>query len=208
MSIYCNHREEERSLKENKTMGDLIKTFIKLRGRNIKDIADEIGKDYKTVCGWLNRDCLTAEMLFKLSVTLDIDLNWMACALGYYGEKNKFASEEIPRMQNELRSHDYPKVEQSVLRLIKENPGSIASVRGEMLKGYDIFYLLDILLPEQQEILVQIERGTTKYLCKSLNQPLNTRISNYQGLSKLIDGKEMLDILIAGRMRKDENIIL
>ena len=86
-------------MEDTNKIGGMIKRFIKNRNRTEKQIASELGIKNTTFSAQLNRDTVSAETLFRLSVLLDIDLNWMKYVLGYHGQVGFLEREQIPRMQ-------------------------------------------------------------------------------------------------------------
>ena len=189
-------------------IGGMIKRFIKNRNRTEKQIASELGIKNTTFSAQLNRDTVSAETLFRLSVLLDIDLNWMKYALGYHGQVGFLEREQIPRMQEEFRENERAFVLHRMDDLINANPGSTADVRRELLKEFhgNMFYLLDVLVPDEFELFLVVERGVTKYyvdtkemLTKGMLSCTNMR---RKPIACLKDGNNALNIVIEDR--KDE----
>jgi len=176
--------------------GSIIKKYVKVRGKSMKQIATELDIPYKTLNGRLNRDSIDAHLLFRLAKLLDIDLNWMAEILDKDRKVNSLAPLQIPRMLPIFREQDLPQIEYSIKRAIINNPTSIAAARNELIDEYNLFYLLDMLLPENYNLFMTVERGKEKYHCISSetnSMRLRTPLICY------IDGREMLDQLIAER---------
>ena len=189
-------------------IGGMIKRFIKNRNRTEKQIASELGIKNTTFSAQLSRDTVSAETLFRLSVLLDIDLNWMKYALGYHGQVGFLEREQIPRMQEEFRENERAFVLHRLDDLINVNPGSTADVRRELLKEFhdNMFYLLDVLVPDEFELFLVVERGVTKYyvdtkemLTKGMLSCTNMR---RKPIACLKDGNNALNIVIEDR--KDE----
>ena len=189
-------------------IGGMIKRFIKNRNRTEKQIASELGIKNTTFSAQLSRDTVSAETLFRLSVLLDIDLNWMKYALGYHGQVGFLEREQIPRMQEEFRENERKFVLHRMDDLINANPGSTADVRRELLKEFhgNMFYLLDVLVPDEFELFLVVERGVTKYyvdtkemLTKGMLSCTNMR---RKPIACLKDGNNALNIVIEDR--KDE----
>lgn len=65
------------------TIGEYIKNHIKEEGRTTKWISEMLGINYKTFVGKLNRNTLSADELFKISVLVDINLEHMKFDLEY-----------------------------------------------------------------------------------------------------------------------------
>ena len=182
------------------TIGSLIKRHIKMRGRTVKEVSEALGRNYTTFCGVLNRNAVDAELLFELANYLDIDLVWMSQLFDHRKPISSLARYQMPRMCRELREHDYPDVCQQMDRCIKNNPDSIADTRRELISIYsNVFYLLDVLMPENDIIRITVERGKEKYYCI----PLETAVpSRGRGVQQIYDGNEMLNQLIL--QRKEE----
>ena len=195
-------------MEDTNKIGGMIKRFIKNRNRTEKQIASELGIKNTTFSAQLNRDTVSAETLFRLSVLLDIDLNWMKYALGYHGQVGFLEREQIPRMQEEFREKERKFVLHRMDDLINANPGSTADVRRELLKEFhgNMFYLLDVLVPDEFELFLVVERGVTKYyvdtkemLTKGMLSCTNMR---RKPIACLKDGNNALNIVIEDR--KDE----
>ncbi|RRJ14130.1 XRE family transcriptional regulator [Lachnoanaerobaculum orale] len=195
-------------MEDTNKIGGMIKRFIKNRNRTEKQIAGELGIKNTTFSAQLSRDTVSAETLFRLSVLLDIDLNWMKYALGYHGQVGFLEREQIPRMQEEFRENERKFVLHRMDDLINANPGSTADVRRELLKEFhcNMFYLLDVLVPDEFELFLVVERGVTKYyvdtkemLTKGMLSCTNMR---RKPIACLKDGNNALNIVIEDR--KDE----
>ena len=176
--------------------GIIIKKYIAVRGKSRKEIATELGIPYTTFNGRLNRDSIDVDLLFRLANLLDIDLNWMAKILDRKRPANPLAPLNIPRMLPEFREHDLPQMQAAIKRAIWNNPTSISDTRNELLNEYNLYYLLDILLPDNYNLFITIERGKEKYHCLS-SEITNTRLRS--PLISFTSGLEMLDQLIAER---------
>ena len=195
-------------MEDTNKIGGMIKRFIKNRNRTEKQIASELGIKNTTFSAQLNRDTVSAETLFRLSVLLDIDLNWMKYALGYHGRVGLLEREQIPRMQEEFRENERAFVLHRLDDLIDANPGSTADVRRELLREFhdNMFYLLDVLVPEEFEIFLVVERGKAKYYVDT-KEALPKRMSSFASMRNkpiacLKDGNNALNIVIEDR--KDE----
>ena len=189
-------------------IGGMIKRFIKNRNRTAKQIAGELGIKNTTFSAQINNDTISAETLFRLSVLLDIDLNWMKYVLGYHGKVSFLDREQIPRMQDEFRENERELVLKRLDMLICENPESTSDVRRELLKEFhdNVFYLLDVLVPEEFDIFLVLERGKAKYYVDT-HEALPTRGRHFSGMRRkpiacLKDGTNALNIVI--EERKDE----
>ena len=195
-------------MKDTNNIGGMIKRFIKNRNRTEKQIAGELGIKNTTFSAQLNHDTVSAETLFRLSVLLDIDLNWMKYALGYHGQVGPLEREQIPRMQEEFRENERKFVLNRMDDLINDNPNSTADVRRELLKEFhdNMFYLLDVLVPDDFELFLVVERGKAKYYVDT-KEVLPKRLSSFASMRNkpiacLKDGNNALNIVIEDR--KDE----
>lgn len=189
-------------------IGGMIKRFMKNRNRTEKQIAGELGIKNTTFSAQLNHDTVSAETLFRLSVLLDIDLNWMKYALGYHGPVSFLEREQIPRMQDEFRENEREFVLKRLDDLIYENRESTADIRRELLKEFhdNTFYLLDVLVPEEFDLFLVVERGKTRYYVDT-HEDLPRRGRHFTGMRRkpiasLKDGNNALNIVI--EERKDE----
>lgn len=193
-------------MKKEAPIGDMIKRFIKFRNRGIGETAEVLNINIKTFSGQLSNETLSAATLFQLSAYLDIDLNWMAAALGYFGPVSPFERELIPRMQEEFRTQEYKYVINRLDALIEENPSSTAATRRELLKEFrnNVFYLLDVLVPPQYDFFMISDRQKS-FIYVDTHQTQTGRrqiLSSRNRLSNLIDEKTALDIVIEERKDK------
>ena len=198
--VYISNKGGDSGVKDTNSIGGMIKRFIKNRNRTVKQIAGELGINNTTFSAQLNHDTVSAETLFKLSVLLDMDLNWMKYALGYHGPVGLLEREQIPRMQEDFRENEREFVLHRIDDLINLNPESTADVRREILKEFhdNMFYLLDVLVPEK--------RGRAKYYVDT-KEALPKRMSSFASMRNkpiacLKDGNNALNIVIEDR--KDE----
>ena len=179
------------------TIGSLIKRHIKMRGRTVKEVAEDLDMKYTTFSGILNRDAVDAKLLFELANLLDIDLVWMAELFDHRKPISMFAQYQMPRMQSDFRKHEYPDMLSQMDYCIKNNPNSIADARRELLSIYhNMFFILDVLMPEEDIIRITVERGKEKYYCIPLGQQRNTRGRSQH---QILDSREMLNRIILER---------
>lgn len=190
---------------ENKlTVAELIKRHIKMRGKTVKEVAADLDKNYTTFCGILNRDAVDAKLLFELANLLDIDLAWMTQLFDHRKPVSSLAPYQMPRMRKDFRDHDYPDVCRTLDDCIKNNLDSIADTRRELLSLYpNVFYVLDVLLPEDYIIRITVERGREKYYCIPIISQKDVR-QNYRGACEqlIYDSTEMLNQIILERKEK------
>ncbi len=184
------------------TMESLILEIIKARGKTYKEVADDIGIHYKTFHGILHRpNTMKADLLFKLSDYLGFDLEWMKNSLGYAESKDVF-SVAIPRMPRELRESQRKGVLANIDDFIKEDPENLTGIADRVYKLYFMndFYILDVLLPEDDEIVEEaVNRGKTIYCC--VMKPIINRAPGRVSLRpQVYTAKELIKRIISERM--------
>jgi transcriptional regulator with XRE-family HTH domain len=182
------------------TIGFLIKRYIKMRGHTAKDVAIRLGMKYTTFCGILNRDVVDAKLLFRLANLLDMDLIWMAQLFDHSRSISPLAPLQMTRMQPEFRQQNYQTVLEQLDACIQNNPTSISDARIELLQIYpNLFYVLDMLLPENYTIRIITERRKEKLICISPASSPTLLHSRGRTLGQSYDGREMLNQIIAAR---------
>ena len=188
---------------DSKTLSELIKRYIKMRGRTMLSVAEEIGTDYKTFNGMLNdRSRMSAVTLFQLANVLNMDLEWMA---QFFDKRRTISSLEqyqITRMSDEMRKNEQIAVYGLLDESIRENLGNTAEVKKYMIKMYQpMFYLLDVLLPEDYIIKITKERGEERYYCMKIETNANVSYMRRgrNATVQFYDGHEMLTRLIEER---------
>lgn len=191
-------------MKEQHSIGQMIKRFIVCRNKSIKETAIELSIKYTTFCEQLKNDTMTADTLFRLASFLDIDLNWMLVVLGYYGEVSAIEREVIPRMQEDFRKVEKVQVERRLDQLIQEFPNSTADVRRELKKEYrqNDYYLLDVLVPDAYEIFATGTRGNVEYhvnVPRGSSRKMHATGVRRKPINMLYDINQVLDIVIEER---------
>ena len=184
------------------TIGGLIKRYIKMRGRTAKDVSAALNIPYTTFCGILNRDAVDAKLLFQLANLLDIDLDWMSQLFGHHRPISPLAPLQMPRMQSDFRRNIYPTVKKSLDTCIQNNPDSISDARKELLSYHpSLFFLLDVLLPEEDIIRITVERKKEKFHCIPINQTSSYRpqTRGRSACCQIYEGIEALNLIIAAR---------
>lgn len=180
----------------------IVKRYIKMRGYSIQQVADKLNINYKTFDGILNRDAIDAKLLFKLANLLDIDLCWMS-QLYNKGRTISFLDQyQLSRMNSEMRKAELNIVLPCLDRHIIENPCSINDVKNCLLKDFNqLFYLLDVLLPENYNIRITVEREHEKYYCVDGNSTgiLSNTVNRRLTASQFFEGHEMLKFIIINR---------
>ena len=188
-------------MENNLSIGKILKRYIMMRGFTITKVADKLDRNYKTLVGILNRDAVDAELLFQLANLLDIDLCWMA---QLYDKKRPISFLEqyqMSRMNQEMRESEKKFVLSYLDGFIKNNTGSINDIKTELLHDFQLFYLLDVLLPETYIIQIAVERDREKYYCMPINSLEQTsRLSRgRRGTTQFYEGHEMLNQIIIER---------
>lgn len=183
------------------SIGFLIKRYIRMRGRTAKEVAKMLGRNYTTFCGVLNRNAVDAKLLFELANLLDMDLEWMAHLFDHHRPISSFAPYHMPRMNPEFREHKYPKVSRCLDECIRNNPAGVSEARKELIGTYpNLFFLLDVLLPEEDIIRITVERGKEKYYCTPVGDHSRYHPrTRGRSIPRSYDGGEMLDQIIAAR---------
>lgn len=173
-----------------------------MRGYTIQQVADKVDKNYKTFAGILNRNAVDAELLFKLANLLDIDLCWMAQLYEKRRPISFLEQYQLSRMSNEMRSKETEIVLPCLDRHIRDNPNSINDIKTELLKDFtQLFYLLDVLLPESYIIRIAVERNREKYYCMPISP--TEQASRFgrgrNAITQFYEGHEMLKQIILER---------
>lgn len=194
-------------MKEQHSIGQMIKRFIVCRNKSIKETAMAVNIKYTTFCEQLKNDTITADTLFRLASFLDIDLNWMLVALGYHGAVSAIEREIIPRMQEDFRKIEKAQVERMLDQLIQEFPNSTADVRRELKKAYrqNDYYLLDVLVPDAYEIFATGTRENVQYYVDVPRSPARGMHSSgmrRKPISMLYSTNQVLDIVIEERKER------
>lgn len=188
------------------SIGAMIKWYIACRNKTITETAAAMNIKMNTFSAQLINNTVTADTLLRLAAYLDIDLEWMMIVLGYHGPVSAFEREMIPRMRDEFRKKELKRVNKVLDTIIMENPVSTPAVRRELLKAYheNMFYLLDVLIPEEYGIYMFTEREKQKYFV-DIPGPERGRQSpvvRRKRISRLFEGSKALDIVI--EERKDQ----
>ena len=189
-------------MENNLTVGKIIKRYIALRHLTIKEVAEKLNMNYKTLDGILNRDAIDAKRLFRLANLLDIDLCWMA---QLYDKKRTISILEqyqMSRMSLEMRESEKQLVLKRLDYHIKTNLTNINDVKTELLRDFNqLFYLLDVLLPETYIIRIAVERDREKYYCMPMNTTVmpNRLGRGRSAITQFYEGHEMLKQIIMER---------
>lgn len=192
-------------MKSETSIGEMIKTYMKYRNTTIKAAAQTLGIKYSTFCAQLNNNTLTAETLFRLADLLDMDLNWMLVVLGYRGYVSRIDRELLPRMTADFREHQRKALEGSLQNALQRNPTSIPDARRELVENFGMFYLLDVLVPEEDKLYRICEQGTFHYYADIPKDPETVRGSplkshgRRKSTNELCPGAKVLDNILRER---------
>lgn len=190
---------------ENK-MSYIIKKHIEIRGKSITKLSEMLDIKPKTLYDKLQHNRLSADDLFKVSEALDIDLEWLKYALGYKRLNSSFYRVELKRMSRDYKNSEKVFVDDQIARCMNDFAGNVSEIRKELIKVFDsIYYLLDVLLPDDFQIYVISERGVESYLILPAQDQENNIIK-----PSFIKGNDALNqILIMKKEElKNENTIL
>lgn len=190
---------------ENK-ISYIIKKHIEIRGKNINQLSEAININPKTLYDKLQNNRLSVEDLFKISEALDIDLEWLKYALGYKKFNSSFYRVELKRMSKDYKKGEQIIVDRQIKRCMNDFAGNITDIRKEIIKTFDsIYYILDVLLPDDFQIYAISERGKDSYLVIPPQSQDNNLIK-----PSFIKGIDMLNeiLFIKKEELKNENTIL
>ena len=183
------------------SISQIIKRYIHMRGYSIRQVADKLAVNYKTFDGILNRDAIDAKLLFMLANLLDIDLCWMA---QLYEKKKPISFLEqyqMSRMNKEMREAEKKIVLDYLDRHIQETPNDINKIKSAITNDFkQMFYLLDVLIPEFYIIRIIVERGKEKYYCMPVEtQRPSSSLTGRMSTMQFYEGHEMLKQIILER---------
>lgn len=143
---------------------EIIKKHIDLRGKDVPKLAEMIGVKTSTLYDKLHNNRISVEDLFKISIALDINLEWLKDALGYSKNSGSLKPIEVLRMSEDYRNAEIPKVKQVITRCYHQFPQDLTSIRSELKSTYKTFYyILDVMLPEDFRIFTITERNTISF---------------------------------------------
>ena len=194
-------------LKNTFSIGWLIKRYIKMRNYTMKQVADILNIKYTTFSGRIVRDDIDAELLFQLANLLEMDLAWMAQLFDKHRPIGLLDKYQMSRMSDDFRQIELKSVMPCLDNHIKNNPNSITDTKNELLADchHQLFYVLDVLLPETYLIQIEVDRSNReKYYCIPINSnyspvntshPLRGRVATVQ----FYEGNEMLKRIIIDR---------
>jgi len=187
------------------TLENLIKEIIEARGKKNKEVAFGLGLNEKTFDGILNRTgAIKADLLFRLSDYLGFDLEWIKTSLGYSGMDVQPFSEGIPRMPEKLREKELAELYGYMDSMIAQNSEEIGYIADQIF-GYcsqNEFYLLDLLLPEGEEIALMNTSRKKHFCCISKTKPIEGQMRRMSSRPQILTVREVIMRTIDERMRK------
>ena len=172
---------------EEYNLAEVIKKYVELRDLTLQEVSDKVNMNYKTFLGRLKRNAITADLLLDLANILDIDLYWLSDLFGTHRSTSIMYLHKINRMSDELRKYEYPTLLDDLDSSIKEyGKNNISMIRKKLIKRYHkMYYILDVILPENIDLKLSVERNIETCYCFIDNNKL--------------DGKEALNIIIKKR---------
>ena len=194
-------------LAETFSIGWLIKRYIKMRNYTMKEVADILRIKYTTFSGKIVRNDIDAELLFQLANLLEMDLTWMAQLFNKHRPISLLDKYQMSRMSNDFREMGRKLVLPRLDEHIQNNPNSLTDAKNELMADFhhQLFYLLDVLLPETYLIQIEVDRsGREKYYCiptdsfcspTALTNPMRGRAATIQ----FCEGNDMLKRIIINR---------
>ena len=147
------------------SLGDLIWLYMEHRNKTVGEVAEFLGlKRDKALYDILQNNRISAYKLFQFAELLEMDLNMTAEVLKRDDSLSLQKRHQIPRMSEEVRLKEKDKIETAIDWYLEENLGNPKKTRVELCKQYrSMFYLLDVLLPKDCYIKVQVNRGIENY---------------------------------------------
>lgn len=143
---------------------EILKKHIDLRGKDIPRLAEMIGVNSKTLYDKLQNNRISVEDLFKISIALDINLEWLKAALGYSKPSGSLKPIEVLRMSEDYRNAEISEVKKAIIRCYDQFPQDLTSIRRELKSTYKTFYyILDVMLPGDFRIFTITERHNSTY---------------------------------------------
>ena len=199
----CDHRNGGKILKNTLSVSYIIKRYIKMRGYTIQQVANKLKINYKTLDGILNRDSVDAILLFRIANLLDIDLCWMSQLFETTRPISFLEQYQMTRMNEEMRELEKKTVLSYLDKYITDNSLSISDIKKELMKVFSqLFYLLDVLLPDSYIIRIAVEREKEKYYCMPITEQHAVKSSIFRGRPATMhfyEGHEMLKQIIIER---------
>lgn len=142
-------------LNNQQTISKIIKDHISLRGKTVKEVAYALNMNTKTLYDQLQHNRISAAKLLDLAAYLDIDLEVLKNTLGYNKKQSYYQRFQPKRMSKEYKNSIIEDVLKTI-KVIADKEYSETSLYERVLSEYkrDVFFLLDVLLDEDYEILI------------------------------------------------------
>ena len=147
------------------SLGDLIKLYMLHRNKDVGEVAAFLGlKRDKALYDILQNNRISAHKLFQFAELLEMDLNMTAEVLKRDDSLSLQKRHQIPRMSEEARHREKDKIDPAIDWCLEENLGNPQKTRVKLCNLFgSMFYLLDVLLPQDCFIIVQVNRGIENY---------------------------------------------
>ena len=147
------------------SLGDLIKLYMLHRNKDVGEVATFLGlKRDKALYDILQNNRISAYKLFQFAELLEMDLNMTAEVLKREDSISLQKRHQIPRMSEEARCREKEKIAKTIDWCLEQNLHNPRKTRFELCKMFgSMFYLLDVLLPKDCYIIVQVNRGIENY---------------------------------------------
>ena len=146
------------------SLGDLIWLYMRHRNKSVGEVAGFLGlKRDKALYDILQNNRISANKLFKLTDLLEMDLNMTAEVLKNDDSLSLQKRHQIPRMSEEARCREKEKIAKTIDWCLEQNLHNPRKTRFELCKMFgSMFYLLDVLLPQDCLIRVHLGANTGK----------------------------------------------
>jgi len=151
-------------LNNQESIGEIIKRHISLRGKTIKEVAYALNMNTKTLYDQLQHNRISASKLLDLSAYLDIDLEELKKALGYNNKQLYYKRIRAKRMGKEYKDSIKEDVLRTIQVIANEEYNGISFYERVISEfNGEIFFLLDVLLDEDYEILINEDDFESKH---------------------------------------------
>lgn len=147
------------------SLGDLIKLYMLHRNKTVGEVAEFLGlKRDKALYDILQNNRISADKMFQFAELLEMDLNMTAEVLKNDDSLSLQKRHQIPRMSEEARQREKDKIDPTINWCLEQNLHNPRKTRFDLCKMFrSMFYLLDVLLPQDCFIIVQVNRGIENY---------------------------------------------
>lgn len=141
-------------MNNQQSISEIIKQHISLRGKTIKEVAYALQMNTKTLYDQLQHDRISASKLLDLAAYLDIDLEILKNTLGYNQKQSYYHRIQAKRMGKEYKDSVKEDVLKTIQIITKEENENSLYERVMSEYNREIFFLLDVLLDDDYEILI------------------------------------------------------